>query len=176
MGYETRIHVVEKYTFDINPKYPDAGSELATMDLCKCGDGAVGRIVSKYIKLAKKSDRKFGLYPRNPQRQQEAVEYLREVAQARRTSDEINVSSGLYGLFDAEGIEQLAADIEDGYITEDCYGDPLGVIPIQEFLEALKEDNEREPYRRYQWAIAMLEAIIGGFTDTKRLFVVTYGH
>lgn len=114
MGYETRIHVVEKYTFPASEDYPDSGSELATMDLCKCGDGAVGRLVGKYIKLAKQSKRKFGLYARNPQRQNEAVEFLREVAEERE---------------DKEAVEQLAADIEDGYITEDCYGDPLGGNP-----------------------------------------------
>lgn len=161
MGYETRIHVVEKYTFALSDDYPESGSELATMDLCKCGNGAVGRLVGKYIKSAKQSRRKFGLYARNPQRQNEAVDFLRELAEGRD---------------DKEAINKLAADIEDGYITEDCYGDPLGVIPIEEFVQALKEDNEHEPYRRYQWAIALLESIIGGYNDTTRLFVVTYGH
>lgn len=164
MGYETRIHIVSKYSFAISENYPDSGSELASIDLCKCGDGAVGQLIASAIKKAK-SNRKFGLYARNPDKQREAVELLRDLAD--------NETPFLTG----KEMLELSNDIEDGYVTKDCYGDPLGVIPIQEFLNALEKDNTKDNYRRYEWAIALMKSIIATSEgELSRLFVVTYGH
>lgn len=75
-----------------------------------------------------------------------------------------------------EAVNKLANDIEDGYIQEDKYGDPLAVIPIDEFIEALEESHKLDPYRRFAWALALLKSIQSSWDYEDRLFVVTYAH
>jgi hypothetical protein len=166
MGYEIRIHVVAPHTF-LASDQPQTGSELAVLDLCKCGyDGAVSKVVQKAIDKAKKSEGPgFALWPNNPDRQQEATEFLREVAECDVKSLSMN----------KEAIDKLSNDIEDGYITKDRYGEPLGVIELDEFIAALEEDNKAEPYRRFQWALALLKSIKETHQEST-IKVVTYGH
>ncbi len=174
MGYETRIHVVSTYPFETDPP---CGTELATIDLCKSGiDTAVGKLIAQNTRKAKEGEKPpFSLYPRNPKRQYEAVEILREVSGRLdkkkkkllgKTSEEIN---------------KLSNDIEDGQITTDCYGDFLGVMDIDDFIFALEEDlKSDEKYRRFEWALALLKAIkaswVGREAEICKLKVITYGH
>lgn len=58
-------------------------------------------------------------------------------------------------------------------ITEDCYGEKLKPVPIITVLEALKKDNENDQYRRFTWAIALLESMK---YDKEELSVLIYGH
>lgn len=58
-------------------------------------------------------------------------------------------------------------------INEDCYGIKPKPIPIKIVLEALKKDNAEEEYRRYTWAIALLESMAD---DSENLKVMFYGH
>jgi hypothetical protein len=64
---------------------------------------------------------------------------------------------------------------EDGntQITTDRYGAHFKPVPIGVVLDALKQDEENSRYRRYQWAIALLEAMID---DKEGLSVLLYGH
>ena len=57
-------------------------------------------------------------------------------------------------------------------ITEDEYGDKMVLMNPKEVLKALEEDN-KEPYRRFDLAIAALKAAIPNFD--KELMVLTYG-
>ena len=71
-------------------------------------------------------------------------------------------------------------------ITEDKYGDGLPLIPIQEFLDALKDDNaqyridEGQTYRRYDAAIALLESFFSNKWEHEIgqgwIHVIPYGH
>jgi hypothetical protein len=154
MGYETKMYLVEKYSF--HTEIP-CGSEIASIDLCKCG-GPVGELIGRAIKKTGKPT--FALYPRNPDRQEEVVALLRTI----RPTD-----TGL----SANGLQKLADDIEDGKITTDKYGDYLGVIDPDEMIAALEESLKVDDYRRYRWALALLRDVR---RDMPNLVVVTYGH
>jgi hypothetical protein len=66
-------------------------------------------------------------------------------------------------------------------VTEDHYGDALGVISIPDMIAAMKADIEADkaagelPYRRFVIALAMLEQIAETF-DLSKTFVITFGH
>lgn len=62
---------------------------------------------------------------------------------------------------------------KDSEITEDCYGEKFKPVPIVTVLEALKKDNTNDPYRRFAWAIALLESMKD---DKEELSVLIYGH
>ncbi len=169
MGYETRIHVVSKYTFR---EEPPMGQELAMIDLSKCGyDGPLEALMKKYRRNSKEGGKPtFALYARNPERQQEAVEVLRKVA--NNVEKHGNEEKAKY-------LKKLSNHIEDGTITTDCYGDFLSVIPIDEFITALEEElRVNEPYRRFQWALVLLKSIRDTWDEGHKedLAVVTFGH
>lgn len=60
-------------------------------------------------------------------------------------------------------------------VTEDDYGKRLTALEVQEVLRDLQNANAKEPYRRFQMAIELLESITDKF-PTDRLGVVLYGH
>jgi len=60
-------------------------------------------------------------------------------------------------------------------VTKDSYGDALRLVPVQEVLDAIKEDNEKESYRRFNMAIPFLEEAIKGFGNGE-LFCLLYGY
>jgi len=62
----------------------------------------------------------------------------------------------------------------DKKITEDGYGTPIIAAPIKGCLEAMKQShNPSDPYRRFEWALALLESME---KDPEALEVVFYGH
>lgn len=176
MGYETRITIVSLYNF---PLVPLMGSEIAHLELSKCGSGPLGTLISSRTKNAPRGticetllyhtslgkEIPFALYAHNPQRQYEAVELLREVSELKVS--ELSMSP--------EEIRSLSNDIEDGMIYKDCYGSYLGVFEIDEFVEALKEELAIESYRRFQVALTLLLSIKENFKN-EQLRVITYGH
>ena len=56
--------------------------------------------------------------------------------------------------------------------TEDCYGDKPKPIPVSVVVDALRKDLEDEKYRRFKWALALLESM----QDDKDITVLFYGH
>jgi len=58
-------------------------------------------------------------------------------------------------------------------IIDDNYGDKSKPIPISVVLEALKKDYQESEYRRFKWAIALLESMA---EDKEELSVLFYGH
>ena len=69
----------------------------------------------------------------------------------------------------------LYAPMGDGdtEVTEDRYGDKLHPVPLELVLAALRKDNERENYRRFTWAIGLLESMV---STTEDLYVILYGY
>lgn len=69
----------------------------------------------------------------------------------------------------------LYAPMGDGDTTvgEDCYGVKLKTIPLEIVLDALYADQENDTYRRFKWAIALLEAMQD---DLENLEIVLYGY
>ncbi len=69
----------------------------------------------------------------------------------------------------------LYAPMGDGdtQVVKDKYDDKLFPIPIQDALDALRKDNERDPYRRFKWAVALLESMA---EDSENLFVISWGY
>jgi hypothetical protein len=177
MGYETRIHVVALYGHGIGlHDNIETGEELASIDLCKCGyEGAVADLIAKSHKDAKEAKIKFGLWARTPDRNDEAVEILRQLAEdATSSKTEGSIEDRTTR---ANFLTELSNHIEDSAITEDKYGDNLGVIDIDDFIAALEEDYEKEEYRRFKWAIDLLKSIKESYKDIKRdVKVITYGH
>ena len=69
--------------------------------------------------------------------------------------------------------------------TEDCYGGKPRPIPTKEVIEALRKDvkvlldhgDSNLPYRRFEWALALLEAIENRDDGEKKEFCVIFvGH
>jgi anti-sigma28 factor (negative regulator of flagellin synthesis) len=165
MGYETKIYVVNKYDFDRGEF--KSGGIIASMDLCKMGEGEFESLRSESV-----GKEKMSLWAFNPDRQQEAVELLRQLAECESLKS-LNLE-----VIDKEKINKLSNDIEDGVITKDCYGDYLGVMLVPDVIEALKADCKNGEYRRFAWAIAMLESIWETSSEYERqnLRVISYGH
>lgn len=164
MGYEIRLVVVEEHYRDADP---NTGTELAMIELGKCGEGPVYDLVQSRIKKKGDGDPPFALWPRTPDRQEEAVELLRELAE---TPD------ALANLACPGDVGTLANDIESGYITSDPYGYYLGVFTLDEMITALVADTERTENRFSVIALAMLNAFKNTMPKNKRLRVVSYSH
>lgn len=161
MGYETRIHVVCEYDWTGKDGRPKLGDNLASIDLCVTR-GATSTLIAKYTN----KNTNFGLFASPPDQKTEIVEFLRETAENNGTKDK-----------SPEELKSLANHLQDGLITKDGYGDTLGVIPIGEFIATLQKDlKTSHPYRRYQWALALLTSIKETYPDGSPLFVITYGH
>lgn len=60
-------------------------------------------------------------------------------------------------------------------VKKDSYDDALKVIPFDKVLEILKKSNRKEKYRRFDMAIALMEAMVGKFYKNE-LGVVLFGH
>jgi hypothetical protein len=56
---------------------------------------------------------------------------------------------------------------------EDHYGETPKPVIIKTVLDALRKDSEREDYRRFKWAIALLESME---KDSENLQVLFYGY
>jgi len=61
----------------------------------------------------------------------------------------------------------------DTEVETDRYDSALHVISINDMLEALRKDSERDTYRRFKWAIAMLESMKD---DSEELECVLFGY
>lgn len=64
----------------------------------------------------------------------------------------------------------------DTHEDEDCYGDRFTPVSIEEVVKALEKelkDTKEEPYRRFQWALALLKSMQENGKDIEILF---YGH
>lgn len=156
MGYEVRLHVIKPYKwYDYKPH--QYGEELATIPLCKIGDGPLAQVLGDQGK----GDKPFALNHFNPDRQQEAVNFFRKF-------------SG--DLAQLEYTKKLLDDIEDGPVTQDCYGSQMYGTPIEKAIEALeKELQKEEKNRRFVVALATLKAIRDNFKEDE-IVVVAYGH
>jgi len=68
----------------------------------------------------------------------------------------------------------LYAPMGDGdtNVTEDRYGDKLHPVSLEDVLAALRKDAERDTYRRFKWAIGLLESM----ATTDNLHVILYGY
>lgn len=59
-------------------------------------------------------------------------------------------------------------------ISEDCYGDKSDIHSLGEIIEALKKDVLNDDYRRFKWALSLLESIRDNEGDDMK--VMWYGH
>jgi hypothetical protein len=161
MGYETKIYVVEVYNHDFQG--PRTGNMIASMELSKCGSGNFAALRDSSVK---NREFDFALWALNPDCQQEGVELLREWA------DDFDET-------EKQRILDLSNDLEDGVVSKDCYGDNLGVMKVPDVIEALKKDQATsDPYRRFEWAIVLLESIWANLSDYEKnkMRVISYGH
>jgi hypothetical protein len=58
-------------------------------------------------------------------------------------------------------------------INEDCYGDCPKPLPLSVVLEALRIDSKEGDYRRFKWAVSLLESMEN---DSENIQVLFYGH
>ena len=161
MGYETRAFIVKRYDFssrEVKGKKFFHGEDIAMIYLCKCGGGKFVDLMSKY----KKDPLNIALWK------------FGHNGVGQKEWDELQNSD----LWKNGWEDRLTEAFYNEDITEDKYGSAPVSIPAKEALEALKEDNKKEPYRRYIVLIAMLESILAEFSEheVKEMYVVTYGH
>ena len=183
MGYETTMYVVEMYSSTSTTR---TGRELAMVELGKCGDGPVGRLISsKTRKFNKDEVAPFALWARNPDRQQEAVDFLRSVASGLpkdtveflQSSDSAIRKSAVAQGYTEVSLRKLAANIEDGVVSRDPYRDLFGVMELDEMIEAL--DAETNQWAMFICASALLKSmkeVLPSCHIKERLKVVTRGH
>ena len=159
MGYETQIYVVREYSFSFPHDKFNFGEELACLRLSKCSNE-----FNEFIDKFKKSKgKKWAVYARNPDRQREAVEFI------RKSAEDLNGK-------EKDDLIELSNNIEDGYISKDCYGDKLGCIPIQEFIDFL-ESQEHKRWNRMRIALSVCKEIKEVFNyEADKLFVLTFGY
>lgn len=165
MGYELRLHAMEMYSWK-----PGYGNEIATIDMCKIGGSRTAALFETERKRLSAYTEAAGrdaavLSPRTPDRQLEAVKFIRDRVRTETAEPER-----------AKRLEELSNHIEDGVITKDRYSDVLPAVPMADVIAALEEDAKRGDYRRFKWALALFKAILVDHGDRERLFVVAYGH
>jgi hypothetical protein len=143
------MYVVHKWDFTEIPM----GSELAFVNLCKVGDGPLGKLIASYTKKKVAGEKPpFALYSFNTDRHNEVTDIVKKAD------------------------KELYKEIIEGIVSSDKWGDWLGVIPIDEFIAALDEELKvEEPYRRFVWASVLLKSICDSW-DRESLFVITYGY
>lgn len=164
MGYETKIFIVYQYDFTGENGKPKTGDLLAEIALCKCGGGPFDTLRSS---CTPKDKALFMLWDFSCDRQQEGVELLRKIAENPQVVDAIGTSE--------EYLQDLSNDLEDSGVTKDKYGEFLSVMLVPDVIEAMKAE---ESYRRFDWAIATLEAIWAGSSphEQEKLRVIGYGY
>jgi len=124
MGYETKLHFIEPYSFR---EEPQGGNLIATLDLCKVGySGPVYDVLPE-------------MTPNDPES---------------------------WFIWASDGNTR---------IIRDAYNAPLGRVDPEQLLKALRKDNysQKDPYRRFLAAEALLESLIDTFPT---LVVLTEGH
>ena len=62
----------------------------------------------------------------------------------------------------------------DDQIIEDRYGDKLISTPIEFLINRISEQAEKEEYRRFKWALGMLESMRDN--SKEQLTVLIFGH
>lgn len=68
----------------------------------------------------------------------------------------------------------MYSDNGNDLIGLDLYGSYRRFIPIEEVIDALKESNKKESYRRFDIALAMLKSVKKTFSDN--IGCVFFGH
>jgi len=204
MGYETRIYIVDLYSFESEVTIDGEkhsirdGAEIASLELSKVGyDGPLPDLISR----TKPSEPKVALWAFNPSRQQEGVEVLRDLNKELESIKQPLLATRAYELWERAGrpegqdlefwiqaehdyevfkndLPGLSNDLEDGQVFEDCYGNYIGVCTVDEFLTALEGQMKIDDYRRLKWAHTLITTIRDGMGEREResLRIFTYGH
>lgn len=172
MGYEVKLFVVQDYSFDQPEGWKRTGGDLAHVSLSKIGDGPLMALIQK------SRDPNWAIWPMNSDRTQEAVEFLRdevlELQKANWPPVQDNMDNVPFSKSPDE-IQKLSNDIEDGVISTDMYGDALAVMDLDDVIKALRQELQKEDYRRFRWAIKILTSIKATFPESP-VKVIAYGH
>ena len=84
----------------------------------------------------------------------------------------------------ADFIQDSKAESEDVFvyasdgntrITEDSYGDKLWEVDVEKLLPVMVEANKKEPYRRFNLAIPMMETLLKDFKEVTPV-AIFYGY
>lgn len=57
---------------------------------------------------------------------------------------------------------------------KDRYGAAMPIMKVADVIKAIEQDNKKEPYRRFEMALAMLKVFKDSFGDRAR--VLAFGH
>jgi hypothetical protein len=58
----------------------------------------------------------------------------------------------------------------------DLYGEYMKPVPIKEVIEALRKDVFEDDYRRFKWALSLLESMESMESDSENIEVLFFGH
>lgn len=86
--------------------------------------------------------------------------------------------SEIYQLSLFESAEKIYLYASNGntHIIKDMYDKSLTAVDATIVLDALKRDNKKNPYRRFEIAVALLEAMIQDMEWKENLKVVLFGY
>jgi hypothetical protein len=61
-------------------------------------------------------------------------------------------------------------------LSEDCYGAMPTAVPLKKVIAALRKDVQADDYRRFKWALALLESIEATQEGNREMVVLFYGY
>lgn len=157
MGYEIKLYVGETLG---KPSGNETVSflEIATLDLSKIGSGPLSHLIAFAKGKSVPVDFKD-------------FKFLKDVK-----GDHLEVDASAADFFDV-GMDYGMAEVYEGdvKVSEDLYGDPLPLIPLNHVLAAIDEELKTSSYRRYRLAKSLLSEFNSQYWS-KNIYVVPFGH
>lgn len=158
MGYESRLIVGEVFggraIFREDP-CPMWMNPVAELSLSKMGQGEFATLRSKAKFAGVFLYRSARLEDEHSSAMQVAMALVKDQAPEGSFEADVDWWRTLHQLVEDERIDRKT--------WEDPYGEPFRRLPFQETIDAMREDQQSQEYRRASMAIAMLEHFTAGF-------------
>ncbi len=108
------------------------------------------------------------------------------VREYQKQAKEQDAETGVHWTISTDHTERREDGVYEVNYHEDRYGDRIACIPLQKIYEALMATQKIQlsdagqcrgnGYRRYDIALAVMDAMFRGFPEHERLVALTYGH
>jgi hypothetical protein len=170
MGYEIKL-IIGTTSSGMKDEGADYMSIIATIDLCKIGEGHLS-LLDSYIK-ADESDKKI-------------TGNMKSIKELKALCKQKNITNSGTGqmageLFLDDEIRETKVYVYspfggDDQVFKDFYDKDLIAVPVGLVYECIKHDNQSSPYRRYDAALGLLESFLDENKWGDDIMVVLFGH
>jgi len=173
MGYEIKL-IIGATSSGMKDEGADYMSTIATIDLCKIGEGYLSHLVS-YIKADVDHKETIG--------DMKVIKELKALYKQKNITD-LGTGQMSGELFLDDEIPQTKVYVYtqfgqfdgDDQVFKDFYDKDLIAVPVNLVYECIKRDNESSPYRRYDAALGLLESFLDESKWSNDITVVLFGH